>query len=532
MKTNKQLLLVASSLLAMTLVSCAGGGSTVDNDTEDTTNLKIMILNRGYGTTWLNKLAEKYESEHEGVTVSIEVTDSSDSLAQSLKGGKARNDYDLYFDVSELQTASLVNTYSSIDGGLYSLDELYATKVPGEEITYGEKMNATVKDELAIDGHYYSTSWAASTLGINYNETVLDSVLGAGNYTIPNTSDELVELGKKFVAAGEKNHFFLFMNGLDLVSRTLFLDWWAQYEGVENYNNFTNARYVDEATGRVYGNDVRIYTQQGRLEALKALEPLCRRDGDSLGYQYAATTASSLYKDIQRTFYDSSKGYALYPCGDWLEQESGIGSSSTVKMMKMPVVSSIINNLPKSTIKDDATLSKVVSAIDEGKTSYEGVANEDFARIEEARNISTSMANFHISYIPAYANAKKLAVDFLLNMATDENMKIYKENVKGGFLPFNTTYDESTFSTTEKSVAEVNKNAQYVFYSKKNPVFYLGGALHYTLASASGSSIESAMNVSSSTSNIYMTPEQYFNRFSEFYADGGWQNKVLSKLKL
>lgn len=529
MKTKKELLLVASGLLTMTLAGC-GGGNNVDNDTEDTTNLKIMILNRGYGTTWLDKLAEKYEAEHEGVTVSIEKSDSSDSLAQSLKGGKARNDYDLYFDVSELQTASLLNTYASTDGGFLNLDELYASKVPGEEVTYGEKMNATVKGELAVDGHYYSTSWATSTLGIHYNETVLDDVLGAGKYNIPNTSDELLSLGKEFVAKGEKNKFCLFINELDLISRTMFLGWWAQYEGVEGYNNFVNAKYVDEATGRVYGNDVRIYTQQGRLEALKAIEPLARRDGDALGYQYAATGKSALYKDIQGSFYDSSKKYALYPCGDWLEQESGVGSSSTVKVMKLPVISSIINNLPKSSIKDDTTLSKVVAAIDEGKTSYDGVEEEDFARVKEARNVSTSMANFHISYIPAYANAKKLAVDFLLNMATDESIKIYKENVKGGFLPFNASYDESTLSATEKSIAAINKDANYVFYSLKNPVFYLGNALYYNLMNASGYSIEAAMNVSSSTTKIYMTPEQYFNRFSEYYADGAWQAKVLAKL--
>ncbi len=529
MKTKKELLLVASGLLTLTLAGC-GGGSNVDNDTEDTTNLKIMILNRGYGTAWLDKLAEKYEAEHEGVKVSIEKVDSSDSLTQSLKGGKAHNDYDLYFDVSELQTASLLNTYASTDGGFMNLDELYASKVPGEEVTYGEKMNATVKEELAVDGHYYSTSWATSTLGIHYNQTVLDNVLGATAYSIPNTSDELVALGKRFAAAGKENKFCLFINTLDLISRTMFLGWWAQYEGVASYNNFVNAKYVDDATGQVYGNDVRIYTQQGRLEALKAIEPLTRRDGEKLGYESAATGKASLYKDVQSKFYDSSKEYALYPCGDWLEQESGIGSSSTVKMMKLPVISSIINNLPKSSIKDDATLSKVVAAVDEGKTSYDGVDSEDFARVKEARNISTSMANFHISYIPAYANAKKLAVDFLLNMATDESIKIYKENVKGGFLPFDASYNESELSTTEKSIAEVNKNANYVFYSLKNPVFYLGNALYYNLTSASGYSIEAALNVSSSTTRVYRTPEQYFNDFSEYYANGGWQTKVLAKL--
>lgn len=525
MNKKSKVLLLTSSLLACSLSSC--GGSSVDNDQEDTKNLKIMILNRGYGTTWLKKVAENFKAKNEGVEVHIEEVDYADSITQSLKGGKKQNDYDLYFDVSETQTASALNTYASYDGGFLNLDELYNTKIPGESLTYGEKMNATVKDELAIDGHYYSTSWATSTLGIYYNETVLNSVLGS--FELPLTSDELVTLGKEFVAKGNQNKYCLFIKNLDLISRTLFLGWWAQYEGVEGYNNFTQAKYYDDATGRTYANDERIYLQQGRLKALEAIEPLTRKDGEKLGYNYAASSQSTMFKSVQSNFYDSSKNYALYPCGDWLEQESGEGSASTVKMMKLPVISSIIENLPKGTIKDDATLSKVVKAIDEGKTSYEGVASEDFAKIKEARNTSTSMANFHIAYIPAYANASKLATSFLLNMATDECIQIYKDNVKGGFLPFEYTYDSSKLTVTEQSVAKVNENANHVFYSLKNPIFYLGGALYYSLAKASGYTIEESLNVASSDRS-YRTPEQYYEDFSSFYANGAWQTKVLAKL--
>ncbi len=526
MKNKTKILLLSSSLLTCCLTSCVGG--SVNNDEEDTKNLKIMILNRGYGTTWLKKIAENFKSKNEGVEVHIEEVDYADSITQSLKGGKKQNDYDLYFDVSETQTASMLNTYSSYDGGFLQLDDLYSAKIPGESLTYGEKMNATVKDELSIDGHYYSTSWSASTLGIYYNETVLTNVLGS-SFEVPLTSNELVSLGEEFVAKGNDNKYCLFIKSLDLISRTLFLGWWAQYEGVSGYNNFTQAKYYDDATGRTYANDERIYLQEGRLKALEAIEPLTRKDGSKLGYNYAASSQSTMFKSVQANFYDSNKNYALYPCGDWLEQESGIGSSSTVKMMKLPVISSIIDNLPKSSIKDDATLSKVVKAIDEGKTSYEGVAAEDFAKVKEARNTATSMANFHIAYIPAYANASKLATSFLLNMATDECIDIYKENVKGGFLPFEHTYDASKLTVTEQSVSEVNKNANYVFYSLKNPVFYLGGALYYSLEKASGYTIEESLNVGSSDRS-YSTPSQYYEGFSNYYANGGWQTKVLSKL--
>ena len=540
MKKINKLLLLSTSLLTIGLTtSCnggGGGGSTVDNDTEDNTNLKIMILQKGYGTDWLNKVAENFKSKNPEVNVQIEIASTRENINTSLKGGKKNNDYDLYFDVCDNQTASLCNTYSSVDGGMYKLDDLFNMTIPNESVTYGQKMYGSIKNELLMsDSHYYSTAWATSTIGLYYNETVLDDVFGSGTYNIPVTSEEFKSFGEKFVSqSGNDNTYLLFAKNSDLVARTMFISWWAQYEGVDSYNNFVNATYYDDATGRTYKNDVRIYNQQGRLEALKAIEPLTRADknnGYKLGYSGAATANwATEFKKIQNDFYNSSKKFAFMPSGDWLENESGLNSTSSVKMMKMPVISSIIDTLSDKSIKDDATLANVVRAIDEGKTSYDGVTDKDFNRVKEARNVNASMANFHIAYIPAYSNATKLAVSFLLNMATDDCIKIYKENVKGGYLPFN--YDYSSFSgltTTEKSLASINENADFVFYSLKNEVFYKGNALYYNLETASGYPMEHALNVRS-TDKGYMTATEFYNTFSEYYANGGWKDKVLAKL--
>lgn len=519
--------------LIAALASCGGGnggGSSLDSSvSEDKNNLQIMILNRGYGTSWLTKTAEAYEKAHAGTKITIEIVDSTDNITTTLNSGKKRNGYDIFYDVSESQSAALENTYASVDGGLANLDDLYAMTVPGETKTYGDKMNATIKNELDVDGHHYSTSWAASTLGIYYNETVLNNAFGS-TWSVPQTSDELIALGKSFVEKGHSNTYTIFIKNLDLLARSIFLSWWSQYEGLVNFQNFWDGKYIDEATGQQYGNDVRIYTQQGRLEALKAIEPLARSDGDKLGYKYAATTQSSQYKSIQSQFYLSKNNYALYPSGDWLEQESATGSDSVVKMMKTPVISSIINNLEDSSIKDDATLSKVVTAIDEGKTAYDGVSAKDFAKIKEARNVTSSMSNFHLAYVPAYSSSLSLAKDFLLFSATDEAINIYKKEVNGGFAPFSTTYDESGFTDTEKSVAAVNKNANYVFYSKKNRLFYIGGALTYSLAGADGGSVmEVALNVQDGI-KTRKTAQEYFEGFSNYYANGDWERKVTSKL--
>ncbi len=537
MKKVNNLLFLSASILSMSLVGC--NGSTVNNDVEDLTNLKIMILNKGYGTTWLEKIAENYKSKNPGVNVHIEVATSSDNITNTLKGGKKNNDYDLYFDVYDYQTASLCNKYQSVDGGFLQLDDMFNTTVPNENVTYGEKMFGSIKDELLISSddqeHYYSTAWATSTLGLYYNENVLNEAFGSGNYSIPVTSDELVALGKNFVnRTGSNNTYLLFAKNSDLIARSIFISWWAQYEGLDGYKNFTEAKYYDDALGKTYSRDVRIYKQQGRLEALKAIEPLTRSDvanGYNLGYDKASTVNwGTAFKKVQADFYNSTKKFAFMPSGDWLENESGANATSTVKLMKTPVISSIINTLEDKSISDDTTLAKVVRAIDNGETSYTGVTEKDFERIKSARNTTSSMANFHIAYIPAYANASKLATSFLLNMATDECIDIYKQNVKGGFLPFQHTYPSTVaMSTTEQSIASINENANFVFYSLKNEVFYKGTALYYNLESAALYPMEQSLNVKSGTTG-YMTAQTYYDSFSTFYANGAWNEKVLTKL--
>ena len=109
-------------------------------------------------------------------------------------------------------------------------------------------------------------------------------------------------------------------------------------------------------------------------------------------------------------------------------------------MMKTPVISSIIEKL--TTVKDDATLSKVVKAVDGGAESFEGVSEQDFAIIKEARNILYSVGNYHTAVIPEYAKQVELAKDFLRFMATDKANEIYSVKTGGSGLFFE--YDLET----------------------------------------------------------------------------------------
>lgn len=532
-KTVKKLLVVF--LATLFIFGTAGcNRNSVDNTVVDETNLRIMILNRGYGVEWLNQLATMYESEHPGINVDVSEAITRDTLDNSVRSGASRNDIDLYFDVSELQTASLVDTYSSIDGGIYDISALYSRQIPGEDISYGEKMNTSVRTELQIDGKYYSVPWATATLGIFYNETVLNNVLG-NDWEIPNTSDELLELGDDFLTnGGERNKFFLYAGALDLIGRSMFLPWWAQYEGTDNYELFWQGIYDDEEDG-LEGNSVKIYTQLGRLKALEALEPLCRAD-NGYAIENAAELTADNYKRYQTRFFTSEQGYALYPCGDWLEQESATGGNSVVKMMKLPIISSIVEKCPSIDGADnggdaDAELSALIDAIDAGISDISGdgynVTQDDYDYVYDARHISTSMSNFHIAYIPAYANAKSLAEDFLLFMASDRAISTYKQYCKGGFLPFTYQYENSELTELERSVEEVSENAEFVYYSLKNPLFYKGGIFSYTMT---GTNIDVVLNVSESSSQ-YMTAREVYDWFINYYSpeSGRWES-ALSRL--
>ena len=110
------------------------------------------------------------------------------------------------------------------------------------------------------------------------------------------------------------------------------------------------------------------------------------------------------------------------------------GRADTIKMMRTPVISAIIERT--HSIPDDATLSEVVKAVDAGKTGYEGVTDEDFATIVAARNVVYSVGPGHNAYIPSYASGKEVAVDFLRFMATDKANEIYVRATNGASLPF------------------------------------------------------------------------------------------------
>ena len=508
MKNIKKLASFMMALLLLFSMAACGKEEAFDpnNIVEDTTTLDIMCLHKGYGFQWLTALKEGFEAANPGVEVKITTISKSDIIRGSMKNYK-KSEIDLFFDIHSSGMGGLVQEYSSYYGGkqaLRPLNDVLATEIPGEGVTVADKMHTTLLAPYQSAGRdtadkaddvYYGLPYMQGTMGMYYNETVINEALGEGNWKVPNTTNELIALCQRLKAAG---CHMLLPGELDQYTRTMFIPNWAQYEGFENWLKFYEGVGYDKDRSRESQLSSLIYTQQGRLESLKVAYDLISLDKGFVLSNSAEIGTNNL-NDYQKRFVDPKNKLALYPCGDWLMQElkdnSGeTGAASTVKMMKTPVISSIINStngysadaearLPN--ISDDATLSAVIDYVDgNASTLPAGVTDAEVAFVKQARNTISSQADMHMVYAPEFSDAKALADKFLVYMASDEGIQLLKDNCIGGFAPYK--YEYQNLSVTEQSIYEATKEGVFVGDYKFHELFFFAGAKAIALSSAAG----------------------------------------------
>ena len=547
MKNVKKIASLLLALLLLFSMTACGKKDTFDpnNIVEDTTTLDIMCLHKGYGFQWLTALKEGFEAANPGVTVKITTISKSDIIRGDIKNYK-KSEIDLYFDIYSTGMGGLVQEYSSYYGGkqaLRPLNEVLATEIPGEGITVAEKMHATMLAPYQSEGRdtadtaddvYYGLPYMQGTMGMYYNETVINAALGEGNWKVPNTTNELIALCQRLKAAG---CYMLLPGELDQYTRTMFITNWAQYEGFDNWLKFYEGVGYDKDRSRESQLSSLIYQQQGRLESLKVAYDLISLDKGFVLSNSAEIGTNNL-NDYQKRFVDPKNKLALYPCGDWLMQElkdnSGeSGGASTIKMMKTPVISSIINSangysadqearLPN--ISDDATLSAVIDYVD-GRIDMlpAGVTEAEVAFVKQARNTISSQSDMHMVYAPQFSDAKILANKFLVYMASDEGIQKLKDNCIGGFAPYK--YDYQNLSVTEQSIYEATKEGVFVGDYKFHELFYFAGAKSTSLTGAAGT-LDSYIV---SPTRVYKTAEELTNEFLKENSGAKWES-IISKI--
>ena len=417
--------------------------------------LTLEIYEAGFGTAWLDEIANNYKAS---TGINVKVNKSYLETEINTKLINDQSDADIVFMVG--------SAYEAQDRGMLTdLSDVMEMTPDGESKTIKEKMNSNIYDYLSTDdGKIYQLPWANTVSSLCYNETTLNEILGAGKWEIPNTTEEFFDLADSIKAASGGNYTFVDSTQTGY-GGYLLTTWWAQYDGVDRYYDYFSGYYYD-GDERKFAEHGEIYDNISRLRALEVCEKLFKK---SNGYIHDKADRMD-FNESQIVFagqgYGSDKAKAAFiVSGDWMENEligylqaaEQAGNPQSIRMMKIPVISSIVETLENTSMSDE-TLSAVIEAIDNGETSYSGVSEKDFAKIAAARKTIYSLTYNHPFCIPSNSSRKDEAKAFIKYLLSEYSQSIYARNLSGLSMPFGYTPEEAGISDFVRSRLDAYDN--------------------------------------------------------------------------
>lgn len=446
-KIISAILAALTAATCVTAASCNKGGKS---DTDQT--LEIFVVNAGYGVQWAQDIADLFaeqswvKEKYPELKIEVKENDQKSYVQSQLSAGSKLNTYDLMF-------GCYLNDQAGSPNIIDLTESVYNQKVPGEDVLYKDKLYESALEGLAYydpnkadaEAEYWYTPWQGGIHGLTYSEELLAEF---GFDHEPYTTDELYEMcvaikkaHKKIDGADSEVYPFIQSSEADYWSMYIFHTWWAQYEGIEGYNNFFNG--IDEAGIISTG----IFDQKGRLETLKVFEKLLKSDGNPNSETANFVHPQSFNVKFMVAQSSYLQGHAVFHVnGEWFDNEmkemkadiiKNGGKDYTIKMCN-PIVSAIKDKC--TTIEDDAELRALIKAIDAGSPELKGdgydVNKADYDRVLEARFLAYGGTGSVLGIIPSYAKGKEPAIDYLRFMATDEAIEAYIKATYGSKIEF------------------------------------------------------------------------------------------------
>ena len=550
MKKKLMAFLALISVVSSAVVGFAGCKPKVQDD-ENT--LEIFISKFGYGTEWLDEVIKEFKNtawvqeKYPSLNIPKPASNSERTFpADRMITDGSTNTYDLLFACDS--AAAYYDRVNAATGESYfeDLSGVYATTIPGESVTVSEKMDANIYANLAHtnkDGTtaYYSMPWVNGYMGLLYNQSLVDTHLGA-SYVLPRTTIELEGMAKTLK---DKNVTPFLSSTKSGYWNQVCFTWWVQYEGTERYADYwLGVNEYDEMSSENFA-------QLGRLRSLQTLESLI---GRSDGKDYNHADVNTLEFTAAQSKYLLGEA-VMMPNGDWFENEMRANYEEDenhydIRFMQMPVISAIVETLSfynsdkaydalsaaeKATYDD--MLAKIVSVVDadgsleDAQALVSGLTKADFDKVSTARNVVYSVEN-HDAYIPSYATGKEIAKDFLIFMASDKAIETFMRSTNGASTAF--TFDVETkapdlyasFSNLQKGRAKIAAKGIVPFAPTTSRLVYLGGLNNYTIAS----SLESFFTAQNAADR--KTAEYIYQNDIEYYVNknnGEYWKELLSR---
>ncbi len=466
-------------VLAMVTVFATGCNMKKKNKSESNEyTLEIEIFNAGYGITWAEELGKKFTEANPEYKVNVMPSRNFDMAESILKSGPKNNTADILIYQYPYYMQHVSEKLSDGSAILADLSDVYNGVADGETKTVKERISPSMENIFNYNGtgKYYAFPTLNDTNGLVYNVNLFER----NGWDVPLTTDELAELADTINRGGTGVKPFAWVAGYWEYCTSA---WWAQYEGLQNYEKFYRPDYDVAPSDPNSG-----YAQKGREESLRVLETLINPTS-----RYSIDGCLSLeFSEIQAAFVKQDKA-AMMPNGGWMINEMKDDSyGEKFAMMKLPVISALGVKLGIR----DRDLKGIIQYIDGGETgnkpeftSTKGLSSEEvISAVREARCLnSSSIAYTNVALVPAYSDAVDLAKKFLLYTTTSDAMKMTFEN--SGMMPLVyseiANIDATNLSRFDKSKIELAKAANNKMVSMEmcsDPVFYMNGLRAYTFA--------------------------------------------------
>ena len=439
MKRKSFIALLLGGLLALSGSGCSKKG----NQNRAEVDLEISFWQSGFGIDYMNRIVTEFGKKYPEYNIQLNPNTNMHQLTQTLNNPKS-DTVDLYF--------SSVDSLLPYTDSFAELDDVYAAKAEGEDVTIGSKFQSGVKDVLKNEeGNYFAISYAGGISGIVYHSDIIK------DDELPRTSDELRYLALDVANNRGVKAFIHYKDNGTGYYDALFRVWMAQYGGLDYYNE--HFIKLTDQDGNTPSKEVYTSETDGRKAALEAFETIVN-----------PTTTYASSNNIEYTpaqTYFLNKRSAMMMNGSWLRNEmssSASAQNASLKMMKIPVISSIIDVLPDKSVEDDEELSALIEAIDAGETATKGsgyeVTQKDFDRVKEARSLGYYNANEHIAVINKYSNSPNAAKKFLEFYFSEAGGRIFAETIRQypSFSISETNLDVSEWTDFEKSCYDYTKN--------------------------------------------------------------------------
>jgi len=520
----KKFLVVVVAILLMPFGLFTGCNNGID----DPDTIYVAAVNKGYGVRFIQELMKEY-TKRKGVKTELawEVP-LEERVRTSLLAGPRTNNVDVYFNINDYLVNGVLGMGEVVKGypkALVDLTDLYDEAPEGfDGKTINELMYPYFKDVGTFyDGRRYYMIWATGLCSIVYNAKLFKQY----DLSIPRTTEEMFQLMDTMkelnLKTGDKYRtvYPFVYPGKNNYCEGLINTWRAQYQGVEAYYNFFRGQNLDgDYTYEIYGD-------RAILEAYKIVERMVyigENNETSNGYVSPECISDYIFTQAQLQFL---KGEAfMTPNGDWLEREAEkniIPGSVEIEFMRVPIISSIVDRLPKKSISDDQKLREVVGLIDDelaGQevTIPEDVDQEDYDFVKQARLITFCQSAIHQIFIPAYSNNIEKAKDFILFTFSKEAQDIILKYSYGNTFPLQMDVEElnsyQDLTRFQKSKFEIMKQGvTWIGLCSNHPLYYSGGLRSNYIYP------ETRMGLRTTAVGSYMTAEQLFELQYNHYKD-------------